>query len=180
MFLLGHPTTKVKGLKCPSPFAYKKQEWLICKSRWSCTVFVLLLSFFFLHFLHHCGSSSSSSLCHFTLLVLLLLPSWVLVLCLWFFLLVAPDPLLLALLYLFFMHCVATPSLLLLFLSCCCLKQCQRQKWHFSEKITYKSSIHMTANPYGFFLLNIFFLQSFVIHYYYIYFSLQPYNYTQT
>jgi len=25
-FLLGHPATKVKGLKCSSPFTYKKQE----------------------------------------------------------------------------------------------------------------------------------------------------------
>ena len=114
VFLLGHPVTKVKGLKCPSPFAYKKQERLVGTNHCSCDIFIFLLSVFYLHFLCHYGSSSSFFLCRFTLLVLLLLPSCMLVLCLWFFLPVAPDPLLLALSYLFFVHCVATPSLLLL------------------------------------------------------------------
>ena len=71
----GTPATKVKGLKYPSPFAYKKQEWLVNMYRFHSSSFTLCAVV---------GSSFSSSLCRFTPLVLLLLPSWVFVLCLWF------------------------------------------------------------------------------------------------
>ena len=147
----------MKGLKCPSPFAYKKQERLVGTNHCSCDIFIFLLSVFYLHFLCHYGSSSSFFLCRFTLLVLLLLPSCMLVLCLWFFLPVAPDPLLLALSYLFFVHCVATPSLLLLLFwmnDCIVLdvvdiglmlwfEAMSQKKWHFSGKTPYRSTIRI-------------------------------------
>lgn len=39
-FLLGHPATKVKGLKCPSSFVYKIKKWLIRTSH-SCALLPL-------------------------------------------------------------------------------------------------------------------------------------------
>ena len=145
----GHPATKVKGLKCPSPFAYKKQNWLVRTSQYkslfmcrfrssssstSCIIVVLLpplpcvisLHWCFFFFLHGCWSSVCGFSCW-----------WLLILCCW------PYHTYFLCIVLLLFHCcrccfsewmIVLFWMLLILVWCCCLKQCRKQKWYFSGK----------------------------------------------
>lgn len=122
-FLLKHPITKIKRLKCLSPFVYKKNHdsSLRVISR-CCAIFLLFLPPFLLHFL----------------------PSWVMLLRCCFFFLASSS-------FVFFI-CVLLQSkychyycLWLFCLNDCWLNDGIRVQWHFfCEKNSYGSTIRKT------------------------------------
>ena len=63
IFLLGHSATKVKGLKCPSPFLYKIKKWLVRTSHFFAALGASSSSLFF--FLSSCAFLVASSLWFF-------------------------------------------------------------------------------------------------------------------